>query len=57
MGQRKKLEEENQEMKSKIKALREQMKTIQTEFDDDIARITKEKSELETEKEELKERY
>jgi peptidoglycan hydrolase CwlO-like protein len=57
MAQRKKLEEENLEIKSKVKALRDQIKTIQSEFDDDLARISKEKSELEAEKEDLKERY
>jgi len=57
LSQRKKLEEDNKECKSSIKSLRDQIKHSQSEFNDEIAKITKEKGDLENENAMFKERY
>ncbi len=54
--QRKKLEDENLDMKTKLDNLKIQAKSLQSELDEELLKSSSEKSKLEMERDELKEK-
>ncbi len=54
--QRKKLEDENLDMKTKLENLKIQAKSLQSELDEELLKSSSERSKLEMERDELKEK-
>ena len=56
LSQKKKVEEDNQELKAKLDNLKVQLKTLQSEFDEEVLKLSAEKTKVEMDRDELKDR-